>query len=44
LAFGVAIIAFSLWAAFSKNGSVQTITSDDDGPPPTRLGMTVSKQ
>ena len=43
LAFGIAIIAFNLWAAFAKKGSVQTITSDDDEPP-TRFGMDVTKQ
>ena len=41
LAFGVAIIGFNLWAAFAKNGSVQTITTDDD--PPHRVGMDVTK-
>ena len=42
LAFGIAIICFNLWAAFAKNGSVQTISSDDG--PPMRPGMQVTKE
>ena len=40
---GLAIISFNLWAAFSKRGSVQTITSDDPNPP-TRLGQNITRE
>ena len=42
VAVGLGIVAFNLWAAFSKNGSVQNITtSGDDNTPPARRGERV---
>ena len=43
LAAGLFIIGFNLWAAFAKNGSLQTIHSDDDGPP-TGFGYHARKE
>ncbi len=43
IAVCLAIIAFNLWAAFARNGSVQTISSSDDGPPPPMFGQRVDR-
>jgi drug/metabolite transporter (DMT)-like permease len=44
LVFGIAIVSFNLWAAFAKQGSIQTITTDGDEPPSTRLGTHAERQ